>query len=60
METPILTVGEEGLEEPRPRFEDEFDILAFELWQQGSRPEAAVEDDWADIEEAVGCHASCL
>ena len=38
--------------------EQEFDRIAFELWQRGSLPELA-EDGQAEVEE-VACHASCL
>jgi hypothetical protein len=45
---------------PPPLEEQELDILAFELWQRGSRPDAAAESDCSQDEETVGCHASCL
>lgn len=40
--------------------EEEFDILAFELWQRASRQDAAAEQDCPDEEIVVGSHASCL
>ncbi len=66
METLELTIAEElaedvpGTEDLRPRFEEELDVLAFELWQQGSRPDLAADEDRVIEEEAVGSHASCL
>jgi hypothetical protein len=46
---------------PPPQLEDqEMDVLAFELWQRGSRQDLAAEDDCSDDQEIVGCHASCL
>ncbi len=45
---------------PPPGIEaQEFDILAFELWHDGSRPELA-DRGWPEEDEAVACHASCL
>ena len=49
-----------GNEDLRPRFEEELDVLAFELWQRGSRQDLAADEEAADDEETVGCHASCL
>jgi hypothetical protein len=63
METPIteeLAEVSPGEEELRPRFEEEIDVLAFALWQRGSRQDLAADEEAADDEEAVGCHASCL
>ncbi|MBZ5617480.1 MAG: hypothetical protein LAQ69_01915 [Acidobacteriia bacterium] len=66
METLAMPVAEElaeassGDEVSRPRFEEELDILAFELWQRGSRQDLAADEGVADDEETVGCHASCL
>ena len=48
------------IHEPRPNFEEEIDVLAFELWQRGSRQDLAADEETADDEETVGCHASCL
>lgn len=42
MEIPTLTPAEEVLD-PTDWYEEEFDLLAFELWQRASRPEAEVE-----------------
>jgi hypothetical protein len=47
-------------EDLRPRFEEELDVLAFELWQRGSRQDLAADEEAAEDEETVGCHASCL
>lgn len=47
-------------EAPPPAIEaQEFDVLAFELWHDGSRPELA-DREWPEEDETVGCHASCL
>jgi hypothetical protein len=64
LETPVPEALTEnsawGDPPPPPLEEQELDILAFELWQRGSRQDAAAETDCSDDEEAVGCHASCL
>jgi len=67
METLELSVAEEVTETPAwsdpppPRLEEqEFDNLAFGVWQRGSRRDAAAEEDCPDEEAAVGAHASCL
>ncbi|HTS25116.1 MAG TPA: hypothetical protein VMH81_04540 [Bryobacteraceae bacterium] len=66
METPEVTIGE-VLEEAatedaelRPKFDEKLDILAFELWQRGSRQDLAADEEASDDEESVGHHASCL
>jgi len=46
---------------PPPNLEEqEFDILAFELWQRASRQDVAAEEDCPDEEIVVASHASCL
>lgn len=40
--------------------EQEFDILAFELWQRASRQDLAAAEDCPEEDIVVGCHASCL
>jgi len=40
--------------------EDEFDLLAFELWHLGSCPDLVEIDEWEDEECTVARHASCL
>ncbi len=64
LETPV---GEGLIEEqawgdaaPPKLEEQELDIVAFELWQRGSRQDAAGEEDCSNDEEVVGGHASCL
>lgn len=66
METLELPLAEEiegtPWDDPPPlRIEEqEFDILAFELWQKASRQDLAAGEDCPDAGETVGCHASCL
>jgi hypothetical protein len=45
--------GSWGAAPPSNIEEEEFDVLAFELWQLGSCPEMAAEDTWLDAEENV-------
>jgi hypothetical protein len=45
---------------PVPIEEDEFDLLAFELWHLGSCPDLVEVDEWEDEECTVASHASCL
>ena len=46
---------------PPPSLEEqEMDVLAFELWQRGSRQDIAAEEDCSDTEETVAGHSSCL
>lgn len=40
--------------------EQEFDLLAFELWHLGSCPDIVEIDEWEDEERTVASHASCL
>lgn len=40
--------------------EQEMDVLAFELWQRGSRQDLTAAEDCTDTDETVACHASCL
>lgn len=57
METPTIPMAEEVIE--LTRWEDEeIDLLAFELWQRASCPEAETDQDLAEPE--VAHHASCL
>lgn len=61
MEALVLPMAEEVIETttPPPKLEeDEFDVLAFELWQLGSCPEIESDQDCVDTE--VWSHASCL
>jgi hypothetical protein len=39
--------------------QQEFDLLAFELWHLGSYPETQI-DEWEDEHVTVAEHASCL
>ncbi|HLK70182.1 MAG TPA: hypothetical protein VKU19_42425 [Bryobacteraceae bacterium] len=58
LEKPII--DESPNQNLQPSFEEDLDVLAFELWQRGSRQDLAAEEEAADDEETVGCHASCL
>jgi hypothetical protein len=40
--------------------EQEFDLLAFELWHLGSYPDVGAFEDWADEQCTVADRASCL
>ena len=40
--------------------EQEFDLLAFELWHLGSCPDLTDIEEWPDEEYTVASHASCL
>ncbi|MGO9257678.1 MAG: hypothetical protein ACLQU1_15405 [Bryobacteraceae bacterium] len=40
--------------------EQEFDLLAFELWHLGSCPDLTDIEQWEDEPSAVGSRASCL
>jgi hypothetical protein len=57
MEAPAMPMTEEVAELTRWD-EDELDLLAFELWQRASCPEAEAEQD--PVEAEAFCHASCL
>ena len=57
MEAPTMPMTEEVTESTRWE-EDELDLLAFELWQRASCPEAEAEQD--PVEAEAFCHASCL
>ena len=63
-ETPVPEVVTENTswgDPPPPKLEEqELDAVAFELWQRGSRQDAAAEVSCSDDEEVVGSHASCL
>jgi hypothetical protein len=45
---------------PVPIEDQEFDLLAFELWHLGSYPDLNQFDDWADEPCTVADRASCL
>ena len=46
---------------PPPKIEEQdLDLIAFELWQRGSRQDPVAEQDCSDEEEVVAGHASCL
>ena len=67
METLELPLAEELTEctqwdDPAPPNieEQEFDILAFELWQRGSRQDVAANEDCPEVEDEVAGRASCL
>jgi hypothetical protein len=45
---------------PVPIEDQEFDLLAFELWHLGSYPDLNEFDDWADESCTVADRASCL
>jgi len=48
-------------DEPPVRIEEEdFDLLAFELWHLGSYPIFNETDEWEDEHCTVGNRASCL
>ena len=40
--------------------EQEFDLLAFELWHLGSCLEPTDVEEWPDEHDTVGSRASCL
>ena len=40
--------------------EQEFDLLAFELWHLGSCPDFTDIEEWADEQGTVAGRASCL
>jgi len=44
---------------PQPIEEQEFDLLAFDLWHLGSSPDLADIEEWED-EPALTSRASCL
>jgi hypothetical protein len=47
-------------DDPPERIEEqEFDLLAFDLWHLGSRPDLADVEEWEDEPEFAG-RASCL
>jgi hypothetical protein len=48
-------------DDPPVNIEDqEFDLLAFELWHLGSGPDLIEMEEWPDEEATVGSRASCL
>ena len=44
---------------PEPIEEQEFDLLAFDLWHLGSRPDLTDMEEWED-EPGIASRASCL
>ena len=48
-------------DDPPDRIEEqEFDLLAFELWHLGSFPDLTDIEDWEDQSTTVASRASCL
>jgi len=48
-------------DDPPDRIEEqEFDLLAFELWHLGNYPDMTDVEEWEDEQCAVGNRASCL
>ena len=45
---------------PAPLEEQEFDLLAFELWHLGNYPDLTESEEWLDEPLAVAEHSSCL
>jgi hypothetical protein len=45
---------------PDPMEEQEFDLLAFELWHLGNYPDFADVEEWEDQPTTVASRASCL
>jgi len=59
MELQDLPIADVPESEAVPELEEQqFDRIAFELWQRGSLPEVP-EATQAELEE-VACHSSCL
>ena len=48
-------------DDPPVRIEEqEFDLLAFELWHLGTYPDITELEEWPDEQGSVAEHASCL
>lgn len=48
-------------DDPPVRIEEqEFDLLAFELWHLGSYPDLTDIEEWEDEQRIVASRASCL
>ncbi|HTX39750.1 MAG TPA: hypothetical protein VME43_32255 [Bryobacteraceae bacterium] len=48
-------------DDPPDRIEEqEFDLLAFELWHLGSYPDRSDIEEWEDEPSTVASRASCL
>lgn len=48
-------------DDPPARIEEqEFDLLAFELWHLGSYPDLTDIEEWEDEQRIVASRASCL
>jgi hypothetical protein len=64
LETPLaeeLTESAHWSDNPPDRIEDqEFDLLAFELWHLGSYPDFNDIEEWEDEPSVVAGRASCL
>jgi len=64
LEKPLAVELEETAhwsDDPPARIEEqEFDLLAFELWHLGSCPDLTDVEEWSDEECVVGRRASCL
>ena len=64
LETPLdvaLAETAHWSDDPPDRIEEqEFDLLAFELWHLGSCPDLNEAEEWPDEPCTVGDRASCL
>jgi hypothetical protein len=64
LETPLaeqLAETAHWSDDPPVRIEEqEFDLLAFELWHLGSCPDLTDIEEWPDDQYTVASHASCL
>ncbi len=64
LETPLaedLAESAHWSDDPPDRIEEqEFDLLAFELWHLGSCPDLMDIEEWEDEPTTVATHASCL
>jgi hypothetical protein len=64
LETPLAAALAETAhwsdDPPDPIEEQEFDLLAFELWRLGSCPDLTELEEWPDEPCTVGDRASCL
>jgi hypothetical protein len=63
LEIPLAELAETAhwSDDPPVRIEEqEFDLLAFELWHLGSCPGLTDIEEWPDEQYTVASHASCL
>ena len=64
LETPLaedLAASTHWSDDPPELIEEqEFDLLAFELWHLGSYPDLTDIEEWEDEATPVGGRASCL